>query len=91
MCNIDPLSRYALSKFFLSISLYLNKGMSSDTTIKKEIVCAECKKEIPVGCMAISYRDKLFDSYRCLATSSGVVLEGSSLSTILDKSTLKTI
>jgi hypothetical protein len=65
--------------------------MSFDMTTKEKIVCAKCKKEIPVGCMAISYRDKLFDSYRCLAAFSGVVLDGNSLSTILDKSALKTI
>jgi len=47
-------------------------------TTKEKIVCAKCKKEIPVGCMAISYRDKLFDSYRCLAAFSGVALDGTS-------------
>jgi hypothetical protein len=65
--------------------------MSFDMTIKEKIVCAECKIEIPVGCMAISYRDNLFDSYRCLAAFNRVVLDGTSLSTILDKSALKTI
>jgi hypothetical protein len=60
-------------------------------TIKEKIVCAECKKEIPAGFMAISYEDKLFESYRCLAAFGGVTLDGTSLSTIMDKSALKTI
>ncbi len=43
--------------------------MISIMTVKGKNVCAECKKEISVGCMAIKYEDKLFDSYRCLVLS----------------------
>jgi hypothetical protein len=65
--------------------------MYLDMVIKEKIVCAECKKEIPIGFMAISYEDKFFDSYRCLATLGGVRLDGTSLSTIVEKAVLKTI
>jgi len=59
--------------------------------LKEKIVCAECKKEIPVGFMAVNYEGQFFDSYRCLAAFMGVILDGTSLSTIMNKSSLKTI
>jgi hypothetical protein len=59
--------------------------------MNEKIVCAECKKEIPLGFMAVSYEDKFFDNYRCLAVFKGIILDGTSLSSIMDKSTLKTI
>lgn len=54
----------------------------------EKIVCAVCKKEIPFGFMTISYDNKVFDNYRCLAVFKGVNLDGSSLSNIMDESTL---
>jgi hypothetical protein len=57
--------------------------------MNKGLICAECKKEIPLGCMAVSYDNKFFDNY--LAVFKGVNLDGTSVSSIMDKSTLKTI
>jgi hypothetical protein len=59
--------------------------------MNKGLICAECKKEIPLGCMAVSYDNKFFDNYQCLAVFNRVKLDGRSLSSIMDKSTLKTI
>jgi hypothetical protein len=59
--------------------------------MSKKLVCAECKKEIPLGCMAVSYENEFFDNYQCVAIFHRVQLDGSSLSSIMDKSTLKTI
>ncbi len=72
--------------------LFINQPKYNfDMTVEGKNVCAGCKKEISVGFMAIKYEDKLFDSYRCLAAFKGVILDGTSLSTIMDKSALKTI
>jgi hypothetical protein len=59
--------------------------------MSRELFCAECKKEIPFGYMAVSYNNKFFDNYQCLAIFNGVKLEGSSLSSLMDKSILKTV
>lgn len=56
----------------------------------KKVVCTQCNKEVPVGSMAINYKDKYFDSYRCLSVFEGVELE-SALPSIMNKSSLKTI
>ena len=65
--------------------------ISKILVMSKKLLCAECKKEIPLGCMAVSYDNKFFDNYCCLAVFKGINLDGRSLPTIMDKSTLKTI
>lgn len=63
---------------------------TNNPLVRKRIACAQCNKEIPLGFMGIEYRDKLFDSYVCLAVFEGLDLDVS-LPSIMKESSLRTI
>ena len=67
----------------------INEAVISISIMK--IVCTVCKNELPLGSMAVSYDNKLFDSYRCILNFKGANLDGTSLSSVVEKSVLKTV
>jgi hypothetical protein len=57
----------------------------------RKLVCAQCKKEISQGFIAIEWNDKTFDSYYCLASFKGFKdASGTSLLSLIRESALKT-